>query len=89
MMALQSFFAEKGFNTDWPQTDRVRERFHEQKSYVRGGRGHALNLEAALEEADKLHAIKTGKPVGEFSRKIEENTAAQENGARLKGRRTL
>jgi hypothetical protein len=48
-----------------------------------------LNLTDALEEANEQYAAKTGKPVGEFSKKVKENTEAQEKGARLKGRRTL
>ncbi len=89
MMALQPFLAERGLSTDWPMSDRVRQHYREEASRIRIGRGHGLSLERALEEADKQYAAKTGKPVGDFSRKITENTRAQEEGARLKGRRTL
>ena len=89
MMALQGFLTEKGFGTDWPRTEEARERSREKTFHVKGGRGHGLSLKGAIEEADKQYAAKTGEPVGEFSRKIAENTEAQKDGARLKGRRTL
>ena len=89
MMALQTFLVERGLSTDWPMTDRVRQHYREKASRIRTGRGHGLSLERALEEADKQYASRTGEPMGAFSRKIKENTKAQEEGARLKGRRTL
>jgi hypothetical protein len=89
MMAVQSFLVERGLNPDWPMTDGARRHDQEETTRIRTGRGHGLNLDRAIEEADKQYAAKTGKPVGEFSRKIKENTKAQEDGARLKGRRTL
>lgn len=89
MMAVQSFLLERGLKPDWPITDGVRQHDQEEASRIRTGRGHGLSLDRAIEEADKQYAAKTRKPVGEFSRKIKENTKAQEDGARLKGRRTL
>ena|SRR5579884_2896266 len=49
----------------------------------------AVNFAGVVEDADMHYAAKTGEPVGEFSRKIKENTEALRTGARLKGRRTL
>jgi hypothetical protein len=89
MMALQPFLAERGLSPDWPMTDRTRQHYREKASHIRTGRGAGLSLERALEEADKQYAMKTGEPVGDFSRKLAENTRAQQEGARLKGRRTL
>jgi hypothetical protein len=89
IMAVQSFLAERGPKPDWPLTDGVRRHDQEEATRIRTGRGHGLSLERAIEEADKQYAAKTGKPVGEFSKRIKENTKAQEDGARLKGRRTL
>jgi hypothetical protein len=89
MMAVQSFLVERGLNPDWPMTDGTRRHDQEETTRIRTGRGHGLSLERAIEEADKQYAAKTGEPVGEFSRKIKENTKALEDGARLKGRRTL
>ena len=82
MSVLHSFLYEKGFGPDWPHTEamQVDPAFRLSRT---------LNLTRALEEADHQYAIKTGEPVGEFSRKIKKNTQAQEDGARLKGRRTL
>lgn len=89
IMALQRFFTEKGFKPDWPMTDRAREYYSEKASRIRQERGVGLSLPRAIEDADKQYAARTGEPVGEFSRKIKENTQAQKEGARLKGRRTL
>jgi hypothetical protein len=89
LMALQRFFTENGFEPDWPMVDQSREYHRENASRIRQGRGAGLSLTRAIEEADKQYAAKTGEPVGEFSRKIKENTQAQKEGARLKGRRTL
>lgn len=89
MIALQLFLTEKGFSTDWPMMARYREHHGEKATHVYRNKGTGFNLSRAIEEADKRHTIKTGEPVGAFSRKIEENTKAQEEGARLKGRRTL
>jgi len=80
--ALHSFLFERGFSPDWPSTEN---RLDEPASRI--SRRH--NLTDALEEADQQYAAKTGKPVGDFSKKIEENIRAQERGARLKGRNTL
>jgi len=79
---LQSFLFGKGFTPEWPHT--------ESKRTESGSRlSRSVDLAHALEEADEQYSTKTGKPVGEFSKKIKENTEAQEKGARLKGRRTL
>jgi hypothetical protein len=82
MADLHSFLHENGFSPEWPRTERNRA---DPASRV----SRNLNLTHALEEGDHRHAMKTGEPAGEFSRKIKENTNAQEDGARLKGRRTL
>lgn len=89
ILAFQTFLNEKGFDTDWPIADAYRNIEGETASRIRVGRGKGLSLERAVEEADKQYAAKTGKPVGEFSKKLKENIEAQEKGARLKGRRTL
>lgn len=80
--ALYSFLWEMGFSPDWPYTQAA---LADPGSQI----CRNLNLTGALDEADKQHAMKTAEPVGSFQKRIQENTEAQEKGARLKGRRTL
>ena len=82
MSALHSFLYEQGFSPNWPYT---------QASQVSPSShlSRTLSLTDALKQADEHYTIKAGEPVGEFSRKIQKNTQAQQDGARLKGRRTL
>ena len=82
MIALRSSLYNKGFTPDWPRTEAAQ--IDPASKII-----HTLNLNQALELADQQYAIKTGEPAGEFSQKIRENTKAQQDGARLKGRRTL
>jgi hypothetical protein len=89
MRALYAFLTEHGLSPDWPGVDRNQQHDREEATRIRTDRGHGLNLERAIEEADKQYAARTGETVGDFSRKIKENTKAVEDGARLKGRRTL
>ena len=89
MMDFQSYLNDKGFETDWPTTDSHRARSEEFDSRIRLDHGRGLSLERAIEQADKFYAAKTGEEVGTFSRKVRENSKAQENGARLKGRSSL
>ncbi len=89
MTALKQFLTERGFGPDWPMMDRHRDHESKDASRIKLGRGKGLNLDRAVEEADRQYAARTGKPVGDFSKKLTENIEAQEKGARLKGRRTL
>jgi hypothetical protein len=82
MMRLHAALLDNGFYPNWPN---IEERRFKSGSLL----SPSFNLAGAIEAADSQHALKTGGPPGEFSRKIMENTKAQEDGARLKGRRTL
>jgi len=82
MIRLHTSLLDNGFYPDWPSTGKKRIESGSELT-------HSFSLERAIVEADCQHAIKTGGTPGEFSRKVTENTKAQEDGARLKGRRTL
>jgi hypothetical protein len=82
MIVLHSFLYEKGFAPHWPHTEAI-------QVGRASGLSPTLDLTRAVEAADQQYAIKTGNPVGVFSQKIQENTKAQQDGARLQGRRTL
>jgi len=88
MRAMYTFLADRGLTPNWPGAEAYQKHVQKEATRIRTGRGHGLNLDRAIEEADKQYAARTGEPVGDFSRKIKENTKAQEDGARLKGRRT-